>query len=70
MSLKYGEPDIPFEDELKLEPSEKASRKLPWWVWLVVILFPIRLFHPWWLGAICFAALCGVLACLMQLRAR
>ena len=36
------------------EAPEKRRKPWPWWVWLLVILFPIPL-GPWWLAVSCIA---------------
>jgi hypothetical protein len=51
-------------DESEDKPiKEKPPRRInwPWWVWLVIILFPIPIgVGPWWAAAI-FMALFAVL---------
>ena len=42
--------------------TRRARLNLPWWVWLIIIgLFPIGLFLPWWIGATCLAAISAFL---------
>lgn len=43
--------------------AEPAKRKgWPWWVWLVIILFPIPIgVGPWWVAVIFIALLAVVL---------
>jgi len=42
---------------MNVEPAKTRGvldRPWRWWVWLLILLFPIP-FTPWWLGVICLA---------------
>ncbi len=36
------------------------DRGCPWWLWLLIVLFPIP-FSPWWLTVTCLAVFCALL---------
>lgn len=40
-----------------MENQERQSRPWPWWIWLIVLLFPLPLRRGHWLiGLVCFVA--------------
>jgi hypothetical protein len=51
----------------EISSHHKAPWRPPWWLILLIVLFPIP-FSPWWLTIICVALFCLMLALLMPDR--
>ena len=51
-----------------LAKPERARKAIwPWWIWIIVVLFPI-VFSPWWLTMVCLDAFIVLLTILKPNR--
>lgn len=51
----HNESDILWGVDDQRQAEKSSWGQAPWWVWTLIILFPV-VFHPWWLAIISIAA--------------